>query len=240
MSSERTIPQHIITEHRSDGSMGRKYEPLKLIGQGGSAIAFSAKVLDINGNPTGEICLLKEFFPSKNAARNDDDSIRVLLTDSNKALKKQFLYEVSAGYAASEHIYGTTTALSSFESEKKNTYILMPYEKHGMSLEFFCDWLRKNGKTVPVRAWARLFYKLSDRVRNLHEKAEMLHSDISIGNVMIMQSDDPDELYDYVCDDKADYTVIILDFGCAYFKNDEDIIPFVEALNSKITRNIQF
>lgn len=30
------------------------------------------------------------------------------------------------------------------------------------------------------------------------------------------------------------------EMGRAHFKNDEDIIPFVEALNSKITRNIQF
>ena len=48
MSTERTIPKSTIIELRRDGSVGMKYKPMELIGSGGSAIAFSATVLDVN------------------------------------------------------------------------------------------------------------------------------------------------------------------------------------------------
>ena len=219
MSTERTLPKFNIAERRRDGSVGMKYKPLEMIGSGGSAIAFSTAVLDVNGKPTDQICLLKEFYPT-GASRDENDAVNVPFSNTNSALKKQFLREVSAGIEASQYIYGATTATSSFDSENGNTYIVMPYEKHGMSLKKFCEWLKENEKTVPIRAWTRLFRKLSDRIKNLHEKAEILHSDISVGNVMIMQSDDPEVLYEYVCSENADYTVILLDFGCAYFQDD--------------------
>ena len=219
MSTERTLPKFNIAERLRDGSVGMKYKPLELIGSGGSAIAFSAAVLDVNENPTDQICLLKEFYPT-GASRNENDAVSVPFSNTNMALKKQFLREVSAGKEASQYIYGATTATSSFESENGNTYIVMPYEKHGMSLKKFCEWLKENRKTVPVRAWARFFQKLSDRVRNLHENAGILHSDISVGNVMIMQSDNPEVLYEYVCSESANYTIILLDFGCAYSQDD--------------------
>ena len=170
MSTERTLPKSTITERRKDGSVGMKYQPLELIGSGGSAIAFSAAVLDADDKPTDEIYLLKEFYPENGALRDENDTVRVLRINDKDALRTQFLREVSAGYNASVHIYGTVTATRSFVSEKQNTYIVMPYEKHGMSLKKFCEWLKENRKTVPVRAWARLFQKLSDRIRNLHEK----------------------------------------------------------------------
>ena len=219
MPTERTLPKSTITERRRDGSVGMKYKPMELIGSGGSAIAFSATVLDVNENPTDQICLLKEFYPT-GASRDENDAVSVPFSNTNKALRIQFLREVSAGKEASQYIYGVTTATNSFESENGNTYIVMTYEKHGMSLKNFCEWLNENGKTIPMRAWARLFHKLSDRIRNLHENAGILHSDISIGNVMIMQSDDPEVLYEYVCSENADYTVILLDFGCAYSQDD--------------------
>ena len=232
MSTERTLPKFTITELRRDGSVGMKYKPMELIGSGGSAIAFSATVLDVNENPTDQICLLKEFYPT-GASRNENDAVSVPVSNTNRALKKQFLREVSAGKEASQYIYAATTATSSFESENRNTYIVMPYEKHGMSLKKFCKWLNENGKTIPMRAWARLFQKLSDRVRNLHENAGILHSDISIGNVMIMQSDDPKVLYEYVCSENADYTVILLDFGCAYSQDDVYIYDGSDVLTAE-------
>ena len=75
MSTERTLPKFNIAERRRDGSVGMKYKPLEMIGSGGSAIAFSTAVLDVNGKPTDQICLLKEFYPT-GASRDENDAVR--------------------------------------------------------------------------------------------------------------------------------------------------------------------
>ena len=86
MSTERTLPKFTITERRRNGSVGIKYKPLELIGSGGSAIAFSAAVLDVNENPTDQICLLKEFYPT-GASRDENDAVSVPVSNTNKALR---------------------------------------------------------------------------------------------------------------------------------------------------------
>ena len=86
MPTERTLPKSTITERRRDGSVGMKYKPMELIGSGGSAIAFSATVLDVNENPTDQICLLKEFYPT-GASRDENDAVSVPVSNTNKALR---------------------------------------------------------------------------------------------------------------------------------------------------------
>lgn len=217
----RQIPPKTIFDSQNN----QIYTRIQWIGGGGMGLAFTAERGD-------ELVLLKEFFP-KTRYHRDPLTDRVVCDHSanHEELLDRFKNEFLVGKEAGENLFHAVTADNYFEADNGNHYLVMKYEKHGVSLMRLLNWLCDNHTYIGMRAWAKFFQKLAKTVETMHGNG-ILHADISPSNIMICIDHRNDaeiekEILDRITsgnisDDsqQEDYSVLLLDFGCAYGSNE--------------------
>lgn len=172
----------------NDGStlQGRKYQVIKVLGQGGFGITYLAENTMLEKRVA-----LKEFFPKELCGR-DNTSHLTLGTQNNaetvERLRERFLKEAK-NIAKLDH--PSIVKIHDVFEENSTAYYVMDHIE-GVSLS---DMVKRGGP-LPEDKAVEYITKIGGALEYMHSR-QMTHFDVKPANIMVRQSDDTPLLIDF-------------------------------------------
>lgn len=190
-----------ITNALPPGYLLHQYRIAKTIGGGGFSIVYLARNTD-----NGKWVVIKEYLPSKQAARVDGETVESLphtTAGSFNTGMKRFLDEAKA---LSNIQHPNIVHVLDFFRENNTVYMVMNYED-GKDLRYY---IKRHDGRMTEKFIRTVFPPLLDGLRALHSN-RLLHLDIKPANVYLRPGGSP----------------LLLDFGAAQspYINERGAVP---------------
>lgn len=178
-----------------------QYRILRPLGGGGFSIVYLAE-----DTRAGHKVVIKEYLPSNQAKRAEDESVQSLSAETVSTFRqgmKRF-FDEAATLAKINH--PNIVRVTDFFRENNTVYMVMAYEE-GKDLR---DYIKRHGGRLSEKFLRTVFPPLLEGLRELH-RAELLHLDIKPSNIYLRPGGRP----------------LLLDFGAAQaaFHGDKPLGP---------------
>jgi serine/threonine protein kinase len=170
-----------IKHDLTPGTLLHHYRIAKTLGGGGFSIVYLA--VDTLKN---QRVVIKEYLPSAQATRRDDESVESLSVETSTTFRhgmKRFIDEAAA-LAKVKH--PNIVQVTDFFRENNTVYLVMTYEK-GKDLRFYIK--RYRGR-LSERFIRTVFPQLLEGLRALHEQ-NLLHLDVKPANIFLRPGGKP-------------------------------------------------
>ncbi len=171
------------------GYLLHRYRIVRPLGGGGFSIVYLAE-----DTSAGKPVVIKEYLPSNQATRAEDESVQSLSAETIPTFRqgmKRF-FDEAATLAKIDH--PNIVRVTDFFRENNTVYMVMAYEE-GTSLR---DHIKRRGGRLSERFLRTVFPPLLEGLRELH-RAGLLHLDIKPSNIYLRPGGRP----------------LLLDFGAA-------------------------
>jgi serine/threonine protein kinase len=177
---ENALPQGYMLHH---------YKIAKVLGGGGFSLVYLA-----DDTQAQKKVVIKEYLPSSNATRGEDESVESISAEADGTFKQGMrrFFDEAAALAKMRH--PNIVRVNDFFRENNTVYLVMEYEE-GTDLRTY---LKKQNGQMSEKFIRTVFTQLLDGLREIH-KLGLLHLDIKPSNIFMRQGGRP----------------LLLDFGAA-------------------------